>query len=167
MVVVPNGIDGHRLDAARSYPPDTLREELGLSRDDFVFLNVASIHATKAHKVLVQAFARVASTHPRARLLIVGPAADADYEAQVRRLIGRLHLEQRVILTGPREDVARFYWMADAFVLPSYWEGWSLALSEAAYTGLPAVASDVGSRASCSVRVAAGSSNPRSHRSMS
>ena len=44
-------------------------------RDDYVFLNVASIHATKAQKVLVQAFARVASTHPHARLVIVGPAS--------------------------------------------------------------------------------------------
>src|SRR5262249_50773029 len=36
------------------------------------------------------------------------------------------------------------YWMADAFVMPSYWEGWSLALTEAAYSGLPIVATDVG-----------------------
>jgi hypothetical protein len=34
--------------------------------------------------------------------------------------------------------------MADAFVLPSYWEGWSLALTEAACTGLQFVATDVG-----------------------
>ena len=167
MVVMPNGIDGHRLDAARFTPTSPLRDELDLSPDDFVFLNVASIHATKAHKALVQAFGRVVDTHPRTRLLIVGPTADAEYEAQVRRLIQRLDLEQRVILTGPREDVARFYWMADAFVLPSYWEGWSLALTEAVYTGLPAVASDVGSRTSCCEGAAAGSSNPPSHRSAS
>ena len=48
------------------------------------------------------------------------------------------------MLTGQRDDVARFYWMADAFVLPSFWEGWSLASTEAAYAGLPIVATDVG-----------------------
>jgi glycosyltransferase involved in cell wall biosynthesis len=144
MVVVPNGIDTSRLDAAQSVPTGHLRDELGLSRDDFVFLNVASIHATKAHTALVQAFAHVVESQPRARLLIVGPVADAEYEARIRRLIRRAHVEQSVILAGPRDDVARFYWMADAFVMPSYWEGWSLALTEAAYTGLPIVATDVG-----------------------
>jgi glycosyltransferase involved in cell wall biosynthesis len=144
MVVVPNGIDGNRLEAARCRPPGPLRDELGLSGEDFVFLNVASIHATKAQKALVLAFARVIREHPRSRLLIVGPASDHDYEAQLRRTIARSGLERSVILTGQRDDVARFYWMADAFVLPSYWEGWSLALTEAAYAGLPTVATDVG-----------------------
>jgi glycosyltransferase involved in cell wall biosynthesis len=144
MVVIPNGIDGGRLDAARRRPPGQLREELGLADEDYVFLNVASIHATKAQKVLILAFARVLKAHPRSRLLIVGPASDRDYEDQLRRAIARAGLERSVMLTGQREDVDRFYWMADAFVLPSYWEGWSLALTEAAYAGLPLVATDVG-----------------------
>ncbi len=144
MVVIPNGIDGRRLDAARVPPLGQLREELGLEPDDYVFLNVASIHATKAQKALILAFERVLRAHPRSRLLIVGPASDLDYEAQVRLAVVRSGLERSVILTGQREDVARFYWMADAFVLPSYWEGWSLALTEAAYAGLPIVATDVG-----------------------
>ncbi len=74
MIVVPNGIDGRRLEAARGVPPGQLRDELGLSGDDYVFLNVASIHATKAQDALVLAFAACYKTHPRARLLIVGPA---------------------------------------------------------------------------------------------
>jgi glycosyltransferase involved in cell wall biosynthesis len=144
MIVVPNGIDTRRLEAARSRPTGPLRDELGIPRDDFVFLNVASIHGTKAHSALVQSFAHVVKSQPDSRLLIVGPAADPEYDVRLRRLIQRAGLGQHVILTGPREDVARFYWMADAFVMPSYWEGWSLALTEAVYTGLPVVATDVG-----------------------
>ena len=55
---MPNGIDGSRLETARGVPPGRLRDELGLSGDDYVFLNVASIHATKAQHALVVAFAR-------------------------------------------------------------------------------------------------------------
>ncbi len=44
--------------------PERLREELGLSADDFVFLNVASIHATKAQGLLLRAMARVVADRP-------------------------------------------------------------------------------------------------------
>jgi glycosyltransferase involved in cell wall biosynthesis len=144
MIVVPNGIDGPRLDAARGSNPADLRDELGFSADDFVFLNVASIHATKGQKLLIKALASLITTHPKARVVIVGSASDREYECQLRRLIRHHGLARRVVLAGQRDDVARFYWMADVFVLPSYWEGWSLALTEAVYTGLPVVATDVG-----------------------
>jgi glycosyltransferase involved in cell wall biosynthesis len=144
MIVVPNGVDLGRLDAAREQDPERLREELGLSPDDFVFLNVASIHATKAQAVLLGALARVVADRPRARLVVAGSASDPAYERRLRRRIVELGLERNVILAGQRPDVGRFYWMADAFVLPSFWEGWSLAMTEAACTGLPLVATAVG-----------------------
>lgn len=144
MVIVPNGVDVERLDAARAEQPGRLRAELGLTDDDFVFLNVASIHATKAQKLLMRAMAAVVAEFPRTRLVLAGSASDPEYERQLVGRIAELGLERHVVLAGQRADVGRFYWMADAFVLPSYWEGWSLALTEAACTGLPLVASDVG-----------------------
>ena len=73
----PTAIDGGRLDEARGYPAGELRDELGLSEDDYVFLNVASIHATKAHKASgpapSHAWRRAIRTP---RLVIVGPASD-------------------------------------------------------------------------------------------
>jgi glycosyltransferase involved in cell wall biosynthesis len=144
MIVVPNGVDVRRLDEARCDRPERLRDELGLSADDFVFLNVASIHATKAQGVLLRALARVIEARPRVRLVIAGAASDAAYERQLRRDISGLGLDRHVILAGQRDDIGRFYGMADAFVLPSLWEGWSLALTEAACAGLPMVATAVG-----------------------
>ena len=67
MIVVPNGVDLRRLDEARADRPERLRDELGLSADDFVFLNVASIHATKAQGFLLHALARVVEARPRVR----------------------------------------------------------------------------------------------------
>ena len=144
MIVVPNGVDLGRLDAARVENPGRLREELGLSPHDFVFLNVASIHATKAQVPLLQALAQVVEDRPAVRLVIAGSASDLAYERRLRRRIGELGLKDHVILAGQRHDVGPFYWMADAFVLPSFWEGWSLALTEAACAGLPLVATAVG-----------------------
>jgi glycosyltransferase involved in cell wall biosynthesis len=144
MLVIPNGIDTHWLDSARSISPHQLRREIGFESRDFVFLNVASVHATKAQMALVKAMAEVVRAQPHARLVMVGASVDRAYWDRLTSQIASLGLERSVILAGHRDDVARFYWMADTFVLPSYWEGWSLALSEAVYTGIPVIASDVG-----------------------
>ena len=146
MVVVPNGIDIARLDAAAGPGSrKALRRELGLAAEDFVFLNVGSIYSIKCQATLVNAFTEVAQAFPRARLLLVGRAMDPAYWSQVKRAIARHHLEDAVCLTEHRDDVARFFSAADAFVLPSLCEGWSLALAEAIVSGLPIVATAVGS----------------------
>jgi glycosyltransferase involved in cell wall biosynthesis/2-polyprenyl-3-methyl-5-hydroxy-6-metoxy-1,4-benzoquinol methylase len=144
MVLIPNGVDLKLLEQARGDSPEALRRELGIGSSDFVVLNSASVHAAKAQVPLVKAFAGVVQAHPQARLVIAGPSPHTEYLRQLEQQIARLGLGRSVILTGYRDDIARFYWMADGFVLPSFWEGWSLALSEAVCTGLPIVASDVG-----------------------
>ena len=63
----------------------------------------------------------------------------------MKETIARHGLEKAVVLAGHRDDAARFYAAADAFVLPSLCEGWSLALAEAIAAGLPVVATSVGS----------------------
>lgn len=146
MVLVPNGIDLGRLDeAAAANPRSTLRNELGLANDDYVFLNVGSLQPIKCQATLVNAFAPVARLFPEAKLVFVGRAMNAAYLEEVRRAVARHGLERAVLLAGHREDVARFYWASDAFMLPSLCEGWSLALAEAIAAGLPVVATSVGS----------------------
>jgi glycosyltransferase involved in cell wall biosynthesis len=144
MVVIPNGVESETIQAARLGIPGFLRQELGIEPDDFVYLNVASIHPAKAQLHLVRAMKDVADREGRARLVLAGPVVDPEYAQRVQADVGSLELESHVIFTGQRGDIGRFYWMADAFVLPSFWEGWSLALSEAVMTGLPVVATDVG-----------------------
>jgi hypothetical protein len=121
-----------------------LRQELGLEELDFVILNVASVDPTKAQVPLVSAMEGVIRDNPRTKLVLVGPAVNRRYQRRLERQVRALKLSRNVILAGHREDVARFYWMADAFILPSFWEGWNLALSEAACAGLPLAATDVG-----------------------
>ncbi len=145
MLVVPNGIDPARLDAADTEGVrDTLRQELRLAADDFVFLNTASLHPIKAQRFIVRALAQMRSACPQAKVVFLGRTIYPGYHAEVRREIGKAGLDDAVAFAGHRDDVASFYRMADAFVLPSFWEGCSLALAEALYAGLPVVASDVG-----------------------
>ncbi len=146
MVVIPNGINTARLNKAMNADQrEDLRRQLGLSPKNYVFLNAGSIQAPKGQLLLVKAFAEVFAEHPEARLVLLGKSEDAKYFAEIKRLITRRGLEKAVILAGHHNDVGLFYCLADAFVLPSLWEGWSLALAEAIYSNLPVIATAVGS----------------------
>ena len=136
MVVVPNGVDLSRIEGAGADARASLRRELGIEDDDFVFLNTCSLHAIKCQATLVRAFAEVVRRFPEAKLVLVGRAFYQGYLAKVQQAIARYGLQKSVLLAGHRDDTARFYAAADAFVLPSLCEGWSLALAEAIAAGL-------------------------------
>jgi glycosyltransferase involved in cell wall biosynthesis len=66
---------------------------------------------------------------------------DPAYAARVRRRLGRRDLAARVAVHGPvpREEVARLYADADAFVLPAFREPYGTVWGEAMAFGLPVV----------------------------
>ncbi|WP_186332181.1 glycosyltransferase [Bordetella genomosp. 13] len=144
--VIPNGIDPRTID--RSHVAENrarLRQAWGIGDDVPVYLNVAAIMRPKAQLQLVRAFAAVVRQSPQARLLLLGRAVEEDYLAEIQAAIAENGLQQNVVLAGFDPDVASYYQAADCFVLPSFWEGWSLSLGEAVANGLPCVITDVGS----------------------
>jgi len=64
----------------------------------------------------------------------------------LEELARRLGISKRVRFAGRREqeDVVGLLHLADVFVLPSYYEGFGVALLEAQAAGLPVVAAEVG-----------------------
>jgi glycosyltransferase involved in cell wall biosynthesis len=113
-------------------------------RDEFLFVSLARYVLQKNTFGLVAAFADVARAHPEAHLLFAGGIGDPLYFEQVRRLRDRLPCADRIHLRGPCPDVSAVLAAADAFVLDSFFEGWSLASMEALFAGLPVVLSEVG-----------------------
>jgi glycosyltransferase involved in cell wall biosynthesis len=149
MAVVSNGIDTQAIDAARSsLDRGVERVALGFAPEDFVFLCTASLGEVKAQLFLVRALAVALARNPRVRLALLGQAQESadetSYARLVRREIDRLGISRAIKFLGYHKRPQKFYLLADAFVLPSFIEGWSLALAEALYAGLPVVATDVG-----------------------
>jgi len=145
MQVISNGIDPSALAPVQSGRSEMLRQAWQAHSGAPVFLNVAALMPPKAQLPLVRAFAQVARTSPDARLVLLGRAMDATYHREIEHAIHELGLERHVMLAGYAQDVANYYQAADYFVLPSFWEGWSLSLGEAYANGLPCVITDVGS----------------------
>jgi glycosyltransferase involved in cell wall biosynthesis len=108
-------------------------------------LCVGAITPRKGHAVLIEALARIAD---RAwHLVCVGnldrsPATVAD----LRRRIDALGLGGRVTLAGEESEdaIGSRYERADVFVLPSFHEGYGMALAEALAHGLPIVSTRAG-----------------------
>lgn len=145
MHIIPNGIDQSIFaDICPQTERERLRAKWGIDETNKVFLNVASILATKAQLPLVRAFSQIVKSHPNARLVLLGAAIDEAYEKKIREFLRSSKLEQNVIFTGYDRKVAGYYYAADIFVLPSFWEGWSLSFGEALFTGIPIVSTNVG-----------------------
>jgi glycosyltransferase involved in cell wall biosynthesis len=123
---------------------DLVKRRPASSASDPVLLCVASLTPRKGQEVLLRALARVRRF--AWRLLLVGPARDSAYAGRLRRLARDLRLADRVAFPGALNAaaLARLYGGADLFVLPSYHEGYGIAIAEAAGHGLPVIASDAG-----------------------
>lgn len=93
----------------------------------------------KRHDILIKAFSLFHFRHPEFKLLIYGDGSD---EKQIRTLISKLGLEDKVLLKGvtstPLEVIAK----AKIFVLSSDFEGIPNALIEAMSIGLPCISTD-------------------------
>lgn len=123
-------------------PPDraarlAARRRLGLAEDDVLLLNVGSISRRKNLLFLVEALALVPD--PAVRLILVGPALEADYAAELTARTAELGLGDRVLLPGFREDTPDFYAAADVFVFASTAEGFPNVFLEGMAAGLPIV----------------------------
>ncbi|MDI1443265.1 glycosyltransferase [Polyangium sp. 6x1] len=138
LVTIRNGVD------TRAYKPGDAtraRHALGVPAGVLHVGCVARLSAEKDHASLIQAFARVRTSHPGARLTLVGDGAE---RASLEELVKKFGLQGAVSLLGHRDDVAALLPGFDLFALASRTEGTSLTLLEAAAAGLPIVATRVG-----------------------
>jgi glycosyltransferase involved in cell wall biosynthesis len=92
------------------------RAAVGLSAGDLVISNVGRLDVWKGTDVFLQAMAEVMRAEPRARGLVVGPVSCPRYAARLRELASGLGIEQRIVFTGPRDDVPRVMATSDVVV---------------------------------------------------
>ena len=111
-------------------------------------LCVATLTARKGHALLLEALAGLTSL-PWSLHLVGSATRDPATARHLRQSSAALGLADRVHWHGEVDDtaLAEHYAAADLFVLPSYHEGYGMAVAEALSHGLPVVATDAGALA--------------------
>jgi len=104
-----------------------------------VILAVGRLSREKGFDILIEAFAKLAITHPRWSLMIVG---DGPCYARLQRLASELLPPSSFLFTGKVQQPEQYYRTAEIFVLSSRYEGFPNALLEAMACGCAVIAAD-------------------------
>jgi glycosyltransferase involved in cell wall biosynthesis len=117
------------------------RQELGVPADVPLCGVVANFYKTKGLEYFIDAAAIVAKKIPEVRFIIVG---EGKLRPKLEKQIKNLGLQNKITLTGFREDALEILATMDIFVLSSLKEGLPFSLLEAGALGKPIVATRVG-----------------------
>lgn len=134
--VVPNAVDVERF---RNCPESDIRDELGLSKDDFVLGNIGRMALEKNIDFLLALMKELRVRNRSVKLVLIGGGP------QLARLLADakdMGLSQNVIFTGPvpYEHVPKYLQALDLFVMSSITEVQPLSLIESMAAGVPVLA---------------------------
>jgi phosphatidyl-myo-inositol dimannoside synthase len=138
--VVYPGVDADRFAAPTSA---SVKEDFGW-QDKCLVLTIGRLQRRKGHDFAIEAIARLRTSHPHVRYLIVGKG---DEERRLRELIATHDIGEHVRIIGEvsEAELPRYYASADIFLHPNRIdedgdvEGFGIVFLEAAAAGLPTI----------------------------
>ena len=138
-VIVRNTFDETRFGPASETERRRARRDFDVPAEQLLAVVVGNCSEVKNHQALIRALALPCASE--FRVLHVGLEDEA--ATHERQLVEELGLGDRVQFLGFIDDVPRLLHGADAFVMPSLYEGLGNAALEAFSCGLPSVLADV------------------------
>jgi len=138
--VLPNCVDLDRF--APADPDQGLVDRYGL-RSNQVLITVGRLSSQERYKgidAVIEAMPRLIQHFPRLKYLVVGDGSD---RPRLQATAVAAGVADRVIFAGciPESEKAAHYNLADAYVMPSFGEGFGIVLIEAAACGIPVIGS--------------------------
>lgn len=136
--VIPNAIQLDRF----LYTEDKRRKmrcELGIPETELAVVCVARFSHQKNHGFLLSVFSEIHRKKPDSKLYLVG---QGELEQEIRSRVSELDLADSVVFLGSRSDVGDVLTAMDAFIFPSFYEGFGTVMIEAQCSALPTLASD-------------------------
>ena len=120
-----------------------IRASLGLGPDDVVIGNIGRLVYQKNQQFLIEILERLVHDRQKGtgeyRLLLVGGGED---HGRLEALAEELGVSDKVMITGPRNNVSDYYQAIDILAVPSQYEGFGMVVIEGQAAGLDVLASD-------------------------
>ena len=135
--LIPNGYQ--MTDDYKCTNRGAIREELGVSNKETLFLFVGRIVPAKGIIELLDAFEKLYQTHKDLRLVVAGQVFNHDELAKHNRAS-----YSRILYTGliNKEELNKWYLIADVGVIPTYTEQCSYTALEMMAARLPVITTD-------------------------
>ncbi|MBK1833644.1 glycosyltransferase [Roseibacillus ishigakijimensis] len=135
--VIPNGVDLEEIDAVS--PEEALHARFDKKRPKRA-LFLSRLHPKKGLDILIESWAGLGEVGKDWELLIVGPN-EGGYQSEIEKMIKERNLGEQCRIMPPVRGLEkhRVFQSADLFVLPSYSEGFPMAVLEALANRKPCV----------------------------
>lgn len=120
----------------------SLKQELGISDDDFVFIFVGRLVKDKGINELVSAFKNLKFKIQNLKLLLVGPL-ETVLDPLLPEILQEIESNPDIISVGYQSDVRPYFTISNVLVFPSYREGFPNVVLQAGAMELPSIVSDI------------------------
>ncbi len=125
-----------------------VKREWGIADADKVIGSIGRLDFQKGYDRLLERLPRIVPLIPKGRqwaLVVIGNGPEKDSLRLTANALNQKYPELRVVFPGYRPDASSLMAMFDLFVMPSRYEGFGLALTEALSLGLPVLCSNADS----------------------
>ncbi|WP_410877815.1 glycosyltransferase family 4 protein [Myroides sp. DW712] len=139
-----NGIDTafFSKEAIDSSFVEQLKNELGFSSSDFIYVFVGRLVGDKGINELIEAFIIISKHNVHAKLLLVGPL-ETKLDPLSKRALLEIEHNENIISVGFQKDVRPYLALSHALVFPSYREGFPNVVMQAGAMELPCIVSNI------------------------
>lgn len=131
-IVLNNGMEVEKFQFSEENQKD-MRKELNIDKNTKILGHVGAMLPVKNHKFLIDVFYEYQKLYKNSKLILVG---EGYLQEQLQEQVNNLKLQDKVLFLGRRNDTEKIYSAMDIFIMPSWYEGFSIAIVEAQVNGL-------------------------------
>lgn len=138
IVIINNGIDTEKFGYSNKYRKE-IRNKLGISDDLLLVGNIGRLSKQKNQIRFINIFEEINNEYNNSRAIIIGDGEERD---NLNSYIIQKKLSEKIKLLGKIDEVYKYLSAIDVIIMPSLYEGLSIAAIEAQASGSTLFMSD-------------------------